>query len=120
MDPVIGLSLGRIAIGAAALASPEAAGKLFRLDTAGNRQLPYMMRMFGSREVALGVVTLASRGRARKALVAVGVAIDGSDAWAGQEAGRSGAVDRRTSQFLVAPAAGAVVAGLLSLVRRNR
>ncbi|MGN6253153.1 MAG: hypothetical protein ACTHNS_15220 [Marmoricola sp.] len=120
MDPVIGLSLGRIAIGATALASPEAAGKLFRLDVEGNRQLPYMLRMFGSREVALGTVTLLSRGRARKALVALGVAVDGADAWAGQEAGRTGAVDRRTSQFLTAPAAGAVVAGLRGLARRHR
>jgi hypothetical protein len=120
MNPVTGISLARIAIGATALASPELAGRLFRLDTAANPQLPYMARMFGSREIALGVVTLASRGRARRGVVALGVAVDGADAYAGFEAGRSGAVDARTGTFLAAPAIAAVGAGLLSLVRRRR
>ena len=48
MDPVTGLSLGRIAIGAAALASPAFSTKMFRLDGTSNPQLAYMVRMFGS------------------------------------------------------------------------
>ena len=40
MNPVTGLSLGRIAIGAAALASPALTTRLFRLDGAANPQLP--------------------------------------------------------------------------------
>ena len=39
MDPVTGLSLGRVAIGAAALASPAFSTKMFRLDGASNPQL---------------------------------------------------------------------------------
>ena len=61
MNPVTGLALGRIAIGATALASPDLAGKLFRLDVAANPQLPYMSRMFGSREIALGRNELVER-----------------------------------------------------------
>ena len=34
MNPVTGLALGRIAIGVGALASPDLASKLFRLDDA--------------------------------------------------------------------------------------
>jgi hypothetical protein len=120
MDPVTGLSLGRIAIGATALASPDLAGRLFRLDTRANPQLPYMARMFGSREVALGVITLAARGRSRRALAGLGLAVDAADAYAGYDAGRSGAVSQQTSAFLVAPAVGAVLAGALSLLRRSR
>jgi hypothetical protein len=120
MDPVTGLSLGRIAIGATTLASPELAGKLFRLDTRANPQLPYMARMFASREIALGAVTLMSRGRSRRALAALGVAVDASDAYAGYEAGRTGAVTQQTSAFLTAPAVGAVLAGVVGLLRRGR
>lgn len=119
MDPVTGLSLGRIAIGATTLASPDLAGKLFRLDNRANPQLPYMARMFASREIALGAVTLLARGRSRRALAAVGIAVDASDAYAGYDAGRSGAVTQQTSAFLIAPAVGAVLAGVVGVVRRN-
>lgn len=115
MNPVTGLALGRIAIGAVALASPELAGKLFRLDTAANPQLPYMSLMFGSREIVLGAVTLAAKGKARRKLVAVGIAVDGADAFAGFDAMRTGAVSTSVGVGLTAPALGAVVAGALGL-----
>ena len=120
MHPVTGLALGRIAIGATALASPELAGKLFRLDSRANPQLPYMTRMFASREIALGAVTLASRGGTRRALTAVGIAVDSADAYAGYDAGATGAVSPTTSKVLVAPAVGAVIAGVVGLLRRGK
>lgn len=120
MHPVTGLSLGRIAIGATALAAPDLAAKLFRLDPVANPQLPYMTRMFGSREVALGAVTLVSRGGARRALTTVGIAVDAADAYAGLDAGATRAVSQSTSRMLVAPAALAVVAGLVGLFKRTR
>jgi hypothetical protein len=116
MNPVTGLALGRIAIGATALASPDLAGKLFRLDVAANPQLPYMSRMFGSREIALGAVTLLSRGAARRKLVALGIAVDGADAFAGYDAMRSGAVNQSVGIGLTVPAVGAVLAGAIGLV----
>lgn len=115
MNPVTGLALGRIAIGAGALASPDLASKLFRLDGPGNPQLPYMTRMFGSREIALGLVTLLSRGAARRKLVALGIAVDGADAFAGYDAMRTGAVDNSVGIGLTIPAVGAVVAGAIGL-----
>ena len=116
MNPVTGLALGRIAIGATALASPDLAGKLFRLDVARNPQLPYMSRMFGSREIALGAVTLASKGAARRKLLALGIAVDGADAFAGYDAMRTGSLSQSTGMFLTAPAVGAVLAGAIGLV----
>jgi hypothetical protein len=116
MNPVTGLSLGRIAIGATALASPDLAARLFRLDAARNPQLPYMSRMFGSREVALGVVTLFAKGAARRKLVALGIAVDSADAFAGYDAMRTGSVDQSVGLGLTAPAVGAVVAGAIGLV----
>lgn len=115
MNPVTGLALGRIAIGATALASPDLAGKLFRLDVARNPQLPYMSRMFGSREIALGAITLLAKGSARRKLVGLGIAVDGADAFAGYDAMRSGAVNQSVGIGLTLPAVGAVVAGAVGL-----
>jgi len=115
MDPVTGLALGRVAIGSVALASPPLAAKLFRLDLEANPQLSYMTRMFGSREVLLGGLTLLARGKARRTLVLAGIAVDAADAAAGVLAGREGAVSGATSGALTAPAVGAIVAGAAGL-----
>lgn len=112
MNPVTGLSLGRIAIGALALASPPLAGRLFRLDSAGNPQLPYLSRMFGSREIALGAATLLANGRVRRNLVLGGIGVDAADAVAGVLAARDGYVSKPTGVFLTAPAVAAVLAGV--------
>lgn len=112
MNPVTGLALGRLAIGAAALASPAVATRLFRLDAAANPQLPYLLRMFGSREVALGAVTLLAPPAARRTVVAAGIAVDLADAAAGVMAARDGIVTKPTGAFLTAPAIAAAAAGV--------
>ncbi len=117
MNPVTGLALGRIAVGTVALASPDLAGKLFRLDTQANPQLGYMSRMFGSREIVLGAVTLAAKGAARRKLVAVGIAVDGADAFAGFDAVRTGSVSQSTGVGLTLPALGAMIVGAIGLAR---
>ena len=115
MNPVNGLAVGRIAIGAAALASPAVAAKLFRLDHSRNPQLPYMTRLFASREIALGTITLLAKGSARRKLVALGMAIDGADGFAGYDAMKSGSVSQSVGLGLTVPALGAVVAGPVGL-----
>jgi hypothetical protein len=116
MNPVNGIAVGRIAIGLTALVSPDLTGKLFRLDFARNPQLPYMARLFGSREVALGALTLLAKGNARRRLIALGMAIDGADAFAGYDSARTGAISQSSGVFLVGPAVGAVMAGAIGLV----
>ncbi len=118
MNPVIGLSLGRIAVGSVALANPEAAARLFQLDPVSNPQVPYVTRLFGSREVALGLVTLLASGRSQRALIGVGILVDGADAATGYLAMQSGAVSRKTAMTLIGPAAGAMASGVLGLLRR--
>ncbi len=120
MNPVTGLSVARIAIGVAAVANPELTSTLFRLDGPANRQLPYMTRMFGAREIALGAITLVSKGAARRKLIALGIAVDGSDAYAGYDAMRTGAVDERTGMFLAGPAIAAMAAGAIGMVTTKR
>lgn len=119
MDPVTGLSLGRIALGAVALASPATAAKLLRLDARANPQLAYMTRMFGSREIAVGAVTLLAPAAAQPRLVAMGIAIDGADTVAGVMAGVSGSVPKSTSVLLTLPAVAAVATGIAALGRRQ-
>lgn len=120
MNPVTGLALGRIVIGIVSLVSPELAGKLFRLDTLGNPQLSFLSRMFGSREIALGALTLATSGPAQRTLVLGGIAVDASDAAASYLAGRDGIVTRPTSAFLGLGALAAVAAGVAALAASRK
>lgn len=117
MDPLTGLSLARIGIGAAALTAPGLSARLFRLDGTANPQLPYMVRMFGTREVALGAVTLFARGPARRKLAAAGVAVDLTDAVSGVLAARDGSVSKPTGAYLSLPAVAAAAAGVGSVRR---
>lgn len=119
MNPVTGLALGRVAIGILSILSPSLSAKLFRLDQEANPQLPYLSRMFGSREIALGALTLGATGAARRNLILVGIAVDGADAVAGHLAGREGYVSKTTGTFLTLPAIGAVVAGVIGLGGRR-
>ena len=119
MNPVIGLSLGRIAVGSAALANPQAAARIFQLDPVSNPQVPYVTRLFGSREVALGLATLLTRGKAQKGLIGLGILVDAADAGTGYLAMQDGSVSRKTAMTLIAPALGAVGSGLIGLVRRS-
>lgn len=83
MDPVTGLSLGRIAIGIGSIASPTLTARMFGLSPANNPQLGYFARMFGVREIALGGLTLLAKGDARRTMVLAGIAVDGADAATG-------------------------------------
>lgn len=115
MDPVTGLSLGRIAIGVGALVAPGPTAKAFGLDPAGNPQLGYFGRMFGAREVALGAVTLASKGALRRNLTLVGIAVDGSDVATGALELSARTVPKLTGGVLIGAAVGAVGAGIAGL-----
>jgi hypothetical protein len=117
MNPALGLAAGRIAIGSVVLASPALGTRLFRLDPDANRQLPYLARLFGSREIVLGAATVLARGRTRRNLVLAGVGVDAADAAAAVLSGREGALDRQTQVLLTVPAVIAVVVGVRGLVR---
>lgn len=115
MDPITGLAYGRISIGVLAFLSPSLAGRLFLLDPKANPQLSYMGRMFGSREVALGAITLASSGEARRRMVELGVAVDGADIVTGVLSSASGKVPKKTGLLLAVVGAAAVASGVMAL-----
>jgi len=118
MNPVIGLSLGRIAVGAISFAQPAVAAKMFGLDIDNNPQGPYLARLFGSREIALGAATLLARGKTRRNLVLAGIGVDLADAATGVLGIQDKTVPTRTGAMLIAPAIGAVLAGFGGL--RNK
>lgn len=115
MNPVTGISLGRVALGAAALVSPRLAGRVLGAEESRNPQLPLLSRLFGSREVAVGLITLVAPTGARKRLIGAGIAVDVADAAAAFAGVRSGSLSRRDGIVFGAVATGAVAVGLLGL-----
>lgn len=115
-----GLSLGRIAAGAAALSKPEVAAGVLGVDSVTNPQASYVTRLFGVREVALGAATLLTTGTARRNLVLVGIAVDLADATVAVLGIRDRSVPSRAGIALLGPAAGAVLSGVRSLRAARR
>jgi hypothetical protein len=115
MDPITGLAIGRIVVGATSLLSPRLADKLFLLNAGTNPQLPFVTRLFGSREIALGGLTLVATGAARRQLVQVGIAVDGADAVTGLIGAANGSVSKPAGILMTLVAGGAVATGVLEL-----
>ncbi len=115
MDNITGLAYGRIAVGALSLLSPNLAARMFLLDPKANPQLPAITRMFGSREIGLGGLTLAPSGAARRQLVQIGIAVDGADIATGLIGTANGSLSKPAGLLLTAIAAGAVATGVLEL-----
>lgn len=110
IDPVDGLAFGRIGIGAVSLLSPRLAARLFLLDP-DERQVPYLSRVFGARELALGLVTLSATGEDRRRLVALGMAVDAADAATGLIAIARGHAGVPAGALLTAAGVAGVAAG---------
>jgi hypothetical protein len=115
MDPITGLAYGRITIGTISLLSPKLAARLFLLDPKTNPQLPYLGRLFGSREIALGVITLAAPDDVRRRLIQVGVAVDAADALTGIASVVSGSVPKKTALLLTVAGVASTTTGVLAL-----
>jgi hypothetical protein len=115
VDPLIGLSLGRIAVGAVSLARPDTAAGLLGLDARAQPQAGYVARLFGSREIALGALTLLARGKARRHVLLAGIAVDVADAAAGALGVRDRSISARAGATMIGPALGAVVTGVRGL-----
>ncbi len=116
MDPVTGLSIGRIALGIGTLVSPGFMAKASGIEPAANPQLDYYARMFAAREIAVGGLTLVSSGSTRRNLTLIGMAIDASDSVTGALGLRGGQFGKVAGGGLAVIAAGAVLAGAVALV----
>jgi hypothetical protein len=105
----------RVVIGVAAWLAPRQSGKGFGLDPEANPQAPYLGRLFGARDVALGVGTLQASGEARKQWLRIGIAVDAADAAAALAAGRGGYLPPLAAGLVFAPAIAAVGLGVAAL-----
>lgn len=105
----------RLAIGAGAWLTPRLAGRLFGLDAAANPQSPYLARLFGVRDIALGWGALTSEGDTQRQWLAAGLACDLADAAAGVLGGRSGYLPKAASVLVTGTAVSAAVLGAAAL-----
>jgi hypothetical protein len=105
----------RAAIGAGAWLMPNFSGRLFGLDPDANPQASYLGRLFGVRDVVLGVGLSASSGAERRQWLRLGVACDLADAAAGVLAGRSGALPKRATLLVTATALAAAAMGIAAM-----
>lgn len=80
---LVGLALGRIALGAPSRLAPRATARAFGAGRAANPELDYMTRVFGIRAVALGLGWLTSEGAARRRWQRLAFMCDVSDTVAG-------------------------------------
>jgi hypothetical protein len=105
----------RIGIGLLAWLAPNLAARLFGLDPRGNPQAPYLGRLFGVRDVALGTGTLMAEGDARRTWLAAGLACDAADAAAAALGRRAGYLSAGVATLLALPAVSAVALGAIAL-----
>ena len=111
--PVQQLSYGRIVIGLLSWLAPNVIAKLFGIKEVDEAKMP--SRLFGARDLALGVGTLTATGETKAKLVQLGVLCDALDLGAAVVGKREGALSQRTTIMLGAAAASAVAAGVAEL-----
>src|SRR5437588_8205056 len=103
------------AIGAGAWLAPRFSGRLFGLDPDANPQASYLGRLFGVRDVALGVGLSSSSGPDRQQWLRLGIACDLADAAAGVLAGRAGELPKRATVLVTATALMAAAMGVAAM-----
>jgi hypothetical protein len=105
------IAIGRIAVGTGAWLTPNLSGRLFGLDPEGNPQLPYVGRLFGARDVALGAGALRSPRKQRDLWLTAAFACDVADAAAGVIAGVRGQLPASAAALVSATAGAFALAG---------
>ncbi|TMK39398.1 MAG: hypothetical protein E6G56_11165 [Actinobacteria bacterium] len=110
-----GLAGLRVVIGVTAWLFPKLAGRLFGLDPGGNPQAPYLARLFGVRDVALGLGALGTEGEARRRWLMAGLGCDLADAAAGMAGGRRGYLSPLTTVMVTGTALAAAGLGAKAL-----
>lgn len=111
---IVSLAAMRIGIGALAWVRPDTASSLFGFPRPDG-QARYLWRLFGVRDVMVGLGTVASTGSRRRAWARVGLACDVADGTAGA-LGRGDVTPLSAAAMVGVPAA-AVAFGAWALTR---
>src|SRR3954454_19492199 len=101
----------RFALGATSWFTPRFFMAAIGMDPFRNPQATYMSRLFGVRDLTLGLGLLASRGPARRVWWRLGILCDLGDAAAGVVSGRHGELPLREKRTLTGVIAVAGVVG---------
>src|SRR4051794_36059736 len=104
------LSRLRVAIGSAAWVAPNRTAELFGLDAKNNPTSSFLARLFGVRDIALGVQAARSAGPSKRLAWQLGIPCDLFDAAAAILARRNGTLGTRAA--VMAGATALVAAGL--------
>jgi hypothetical protein len=105
----------RFVDGLGAWVAPRLFGRLFGLDPDRNPQAPYIWRLFGARDVALGVGALSTEGEERARWLQAGLACDVADTAAGVAAGARGYLGPVSAALVTGAAVGAAALGVAAL-----
>lgn len=116
-DPLVPLSLLRTTLGVGGFLTPRLGLRVLGISR-WTPETPYFVRVFASRDAALGVLTLLAAPADRAMLLKVGLAVDGSDALASLLALRAGSIGRGTGVVLTAASLAAVATGAVALGHR--
>jgi hypothetical protein len=90
MNPKQALPALRLAIGAGAFAAPTLTGKAFGLNTKDNHEATFLGRLFGIRDVALGIGQTVASGESSALWWQLGVVCDLGDAVAAYKMMKAG------------------------------
>lgn len=111
---------GRITVGVGSWIAPAIASKAMGFYGPPDGGQAYMLRLFGVREIALGVATARCASASQANLLAVGSTIDLADTLAAILGIRSGRIAKRTGCYIGSvSAASALVSALAALSARR-
>ncbi len=105
----------RVAVGVTSYVAPNFGGKLFGLEPEANPQAPYLGRLFGVRDVALGVGTLRAKKKAQDNWIELGIMCDAADVVSAFLGGGKGYLSPTTTAMVAAPAIAATAMGIIAL-----
>lgn len=108
------LAVGRFVVGLSGWLAPRMLSRLFGVRLDDNPEAVLMARLFGVRDVALGVAVLGTTGQARQLMLRIGVACDLLDALAAVVGTRGGGLPKRSALLLVLAALSAAGLGAQS------
>lgn len=104
----------RLTIGTAAWLTPRLAAKLFGVDPDDNPAAPFVARLFGARDIAMGAVMLEGDEDEVARWIDYGIAIDAADAVAAIAGGVRGYLPKRTAIMAGLAATSAVALGVIA------
>jgi hypothetical protein len=112
------VGLGRAGYGLAAYAAPQTvAARSGFPGAAQNADGAYVTRLFGARDVVIGLLTLVPG--TRRAALPIGVLVDVLDTGSGVLAGQEG-MSRRTSAIATGVAGGFAALGVVAMLQNRR